>query len=370
MKTEHEPAPLGVHVEVEADEARLSRSWSAISARLHTNERPTKASRPSMWQLGGVAGVGLSVAAAVVLWLGSPAPGPLVTTAGASLEAAIASTRGAASVVALSDGSEITTDEGTVLETLESSATRAAFALRSGRVRLSITPGGPRRWSVEAGLVSVEVVGTIFTVDRGENGVEVSVERGRVLVRGEGVPDGVRTLVAGEHLTVVEPAPVATVTAAVPTPVVEPSSAALAPVSARSPDRTPAVTEAVVPGREPDAEALLAAADEARHAGRIEEALALLALATELEGDPSAPLAGLTRGRMLLERDRPAEAARDLRAALAAGLPGGLAESARARLVEALVAAGDHEAAAREAETYHRLHPDGAARERIRVLVP
>lgn len=45
-----------------------------------------------------------------------------------------------------------------------------------------VQPGGPRRWQVEGGLATIEVVGTAGRL-------RVSVQRGAIVVRGEGVPD-------------------------------------------------------------------------------------------------------------------------------------------------------------------------------------
>jgi transmembrane sensor len=362
MKATREPAPLGARIEVPVDEARLSESWGVISARLRENERaPRRSVRPLALGVGV-----LAVAAMAFFSMSIPddaPPGPLVTTEGASVESAVAASSGHAASVPLSDGSEITLGAGAVLETLESSASRVAFALREGHVRVSITPGGPRRWSVEAGAISVEVVGTIFSVDRSDEEVAVEVERGRVLVRGEGVPDGVRTLVAGEVLRI--PRAVA-VTA---TLVGEEDAAPSETVETLPAPRARSAVALPAPSVAPDAETLLREADAARRSGRFDDALELLDRAAALDGDPSAPLAAFTRGRLLLDHDRPAEAAADLGRALDGRLPAGLAESARARRIEALVRSGDHASAEREAAEYARLHPGGEHLEHIRELL-
>ena len=64
-------------------------------------------------------------------------------------------------------------------------------------------PGGPRRWQIECGLATVEVVGT-SSAARGPHGLRVGVERGVVLVRGERVVNHVRRLTAGESMEILD----------------------------------------------------------------------------------------------------------------------------------------------------------------------
>ncbi len=64
------------------------------------------------------------------------------------------------------------------------------------------------------------------------------------------------------------------------------------------------------------------------------------------------------------------DAVADLRLALRQGLPPSLAESARARIVEACARLGDHEGAAQAAAEYRRLHPRGEWRARVDAWAP
>jgi len=105
-------------------------------------------------------------------------------------------------VIRLADASEIRLDKGASVEPLLSSGSRFELLLRHGSAEFSVTPHGPRRWVIEAGLATVEVVGTVFRVERKADGVSVSVSRGTVLVRGEGVPDRVQRLTAGGSISV------------------------------------------------------------------------------------------------------------------------------------------------------------------------
>lgn len=359
MKSER--TKLGRLLDVPADEERLQASWTKVSTRLGPRKRS--------WVAPAASVATLAAAALLILAWPPAAPTALSTADGRPVETALTGSPEDARTVALSDASELTLTAGTEVEALESSSTRLALALRRGRARFSVTPGGPRRWTVDAGPVTVEVVGTIFTVERTETSVDVSVERGRVVVRGEGVPDGVRSLAAGEALHValeiarLDPLP--DVREPVIAPAIEPTEVEPAPAIA------PAVRPTIEPTIEAPArtaESLLAEADAARRSGHVDEALALLAEAAGRH-EEGAALAALTRGRLLLERGRPDEAARDLRRALRGDLPPMLAESAEARLVEALARSGDVEGARRVADAYLRAYPEGQWRARVEELV-
>jgi len=352
------PDPIGRALHVEVDELRLARGWRAIEA---------KRRRASL----ATATVVLAAAAALLLlWpasRGAAPDGALRARSGGGVGAVIAQD------LTLDDGSSIDVADGAELAVVTNDAARFTVALRTGRGRFSVAPGGPRRWRVDAGDVSVEVVGTVFGVAREASGaVRVDVERGAVVVRSERVPGGSARLTAGERLVVppVEPAPTApwgSAGAGRPErarhpPAPEPSSPA--PRERRTARRAaPSPPSPAAPPE--DAEALLAAADAARRAGRIDDALALLDRASAREGEPTAAVASLTRGRLLLDRGRAAEAASDLERALRQGLPVALTEPTRARLVEARARAGDADGARDAAEIYRAAYPDGRWRERV-----
>lgn len=382
MSEERAGTRLGEGLEVPVGEERLARGWQAVAARAYGAPAPA-------WGRLRIAGaVSIAVAAAVALAVGiarpgesAPARGPLAIAAGSgsgSVEAAIRAAGGAAdAAVALDDGSVIRVARGAALEALENSGDRFSLVLRAGSARFDVRPGGGRRWTIEAGLVSVEVIGTAFEVARDERGVRVAVERGRVLVRGESVPDRVRSLGAGESIRVdaapvvraPEPGEVAPVSAGAAEPSESEGEGEIVPEREQTPrhDARSARGESAAPERGSDrsAGALLAEADAARREGRVEEALSRLAEASRREGDPDAALASLTRGRLALEHGRAAEAVQDLRRAIATGLPARLEELARARLVEALVRSGDHAGAQHAADEYLRAHPDGTWRDAV-----
>lgn len=109
--------------------------------------------------------------------------------------------------VRLADGSVLRAAPGTRVVGLGSTATEFVVLLERGAVDIWVTPGGPRRFRIEAKWARIEVVGTEFRVTRKEHGAEVFVREGRVLVYSPTLKDGVAALGPGEHLEVGENAP-------------------------------------------------------------------------------------------------------------------------------------------------------------------
>jgi transmembrane sensor len=109
---------------------------------------------------------------------------------------------------------------------------------------------------------------------------------------------------------------------------------------------------------------LFAHADRARKSGKPEVAVAQLrTLIDRFPGDPHAPVAAFTIGRLLLEslgQPRQAAASFEQARVLANGAP--VAEDALAREVEAWVSAGERALAHRRAELYLQLYPNGSRR--------
>jgi transmembrane sensor len=115
-------------------------------------------------------------------------------------------------------------------------------------------------------------------------------------------------------------------------------------------------------GRRSAAETLFERADSARAEGHPDRAVTHLRAITDLyPGDPRAPMAAFTRGRLLLEAlGRPADAASAFALSRRLAAPGTpLAEDALAREVDALRAAGQTARAHERAELYRKLHPKG-----------
>jgi transmembrane sensor len=349
----------------------------------------------------------LSVAACFVVLLGSalalssglglPEMGqrPLLTAQGDALPASMHTTHGY-QAFDLSDGSRITVVRGARLDVLESSPRTVALALRTGRVRFDVRPRGPRAWRIDCGAFAVEVVGTKFVLERGREGLRVEVLHGAVLVRGEGIPDGVQRLDAGQSLHA--RAPVAQAAGAVQAPrdARRPILLPLTTLVADAPGEVAQETEPLLPQRSvrrrqraaasdnrhraadnrrraadnghrasDNVEALFREADKARLEGRLADAVVALRRILERHVDDSrAALAGFALGRLQLSAlKQPELAARHFQLALALGLPAALSEDAHVKLAEAHEKAGDHAAACSAWSDYARRFPQGIKRE-------
>ncbi len=239
-------------------------------------------------------------------------------------------------------------DDRAAIVVREDSPARVSVELSSGRERFEVVPGRRREFAVRAGEVTVTVLGTIFSVERIADRVGVSVERGQVKVDW-GL--GRRTLAVGESAWF----PPLLVGRETPAPPPRPAAAS----------RT---TRALPPAE--SAESLLAAADQARLAGRAREGATLLRrLLDRHRGDPRAPFAAFTLGRVLLmELGDPGAAAAAFAEARALAPDGPLAEDALAREAEAWAKAGDGERARSRACEYLRLHPDGRRASVVKAL--
>jgi transmembrane sensor len=366
-------------------EATVQRLWHRIEAKRARASRPRTSLAWASFAFGASA---LMIALVVGLWARRGrepvvAAGPLLLAGGAEVtDLAYRSDAPPPEPVRLADGSTITLHPGAHLHALESTATSFSLLLRSGDVDFAVQKGGPRRWSIECGLATVEVVGTRFTTERSAGRVRVSVAEGIVLVRGERVPDRVQRLVAGESLEVTDGpaaaldgeaggdapvAPIATASTAPP-----PSAATVAPIARawRELARKGAYSEAYrALGRQSIAdeatggsvEELLMLADVARLSGHPAEAIAPLSRVIEQHpGDARAALAAFTLGRLELDTlGHPGVAADAFARALALGLGASLVEDAQARLVEARARAGDHQRARAAAAEYEQRFATG-----------
>jgi transmembrane sensor len=379
--------PLKGSLRDPTEEPALRRIWERIDGRL-----PDARRRRRRVAMGGLV-LAMASMVALVLTLRRDA-GPLRFGDGRALFAVDAPASGAR--LALSDGSSIELGGGARLEPLESSGTTFLAVLQRGSASFDVRPGGPRRWQVECGLATIEVVGTRFACERAPGRLRVSVQRGAIVVRGERVADRARRLVAGESLDVVETPVVAVPSLAPPLPEVavgaEDPTTALAeeePAAASAPRASwrtlaqaghPAEAFAVLgaPGvrrevRRLGVADLLALADVARLSGHPAEAVAPLErILSGFAGDPQAPLAAFALGRLELDAlDRPRPAAQALERALILGVPRSLREDVRARLVEAYGRAGDRAAARIAAEGYLREFPSGhQAAEMETIIAP
>jgi transmembrane sensor len=348
--------PLKEGLRDPADEAAVSRMWQAIDARF-----PQRRTRRS-WSIVIAPLVAAAAGVAVVAFLRHD-PGPLRLADGSAIVAVDSPAGGAR--LALSDGSNIELAAGARLEPIESSASSFVAVLERGDARFEVTPGGPRRWQIECGLATVEVVGTKFSCARRPHALHVGVERGVVLVRGERIVNHVRRLAAGESMDILDENAAAEATAA---GVRGEAAAAEAPAA-------PAIVEEPAPGARPGGaraggptwrelarsghhrEAfatlgtqgirrevkrlgiadLFALADVARLSGHPTEAVApLQRIVDGFPADRQAPLAAFALGRLQLDDlNQPRAAAASFTRALELGAPQSLRDAVKTRLAEA-----------------------------------
>ncbi len=319
------PDPIARALRDVATEAELREAWHVVQER----RAPSRRTR-ARW----LAAPALLAALVWLAWPRPTTPDPLARVDGAPFEAVHAA-------VALEDGSRITPEDHGALRVLENRAGVLALHLERGAARFEVTPGTNRRWRIEADGVVVEVVGTVFTVDR-RDGVHVTVERGAVVVRGDGVPDGVRRLGVGESISVPRPealphsalphsAPVEglaeTAVEGVPTEVSEEARTGAPPEATADPIRVaPIVVEPVLETESPpppvSAAELMAMADAVRAEGRDADALPILdRIVREHPSAPEAALAAFTAARIAERRGDHTGARERFEAARALGLP-------------------------------------------------
>lgn len=318
--------PLAQYLDPPTDEARISRMWSAIRLAPEPRSRAT-------WTL---AAIPLAAAAAVLGWFVWPTAAVEPTPPAAFLPPAAFEAAESGATFELADGSRIELEAHTLLTTIASDDQRFVTLLERGRATFEVRPGGSRRWVVESGLATIEVVGTVFEVERDDERVEVRVRRGVVLVRGERVPDRVVRLSAGEALTVTAARVIEAAAEAHPE-----RSEARAEPAAEAPPVRPRLRPGPRPTRPSSAAAplelsvgeLMRRAAEARRSGDARRAAGLLQRASAHGDDPRAALASFTLGRIEMdELGRRARARQALRRALALGLPQRLEQQARRRL--------------------------------------
>jgi transmembrane sensor len=231
------------------------------------------------------------------------------------------------------------------------------FALRAGGARFSVPHDPDHPFIVAAGDVTIEDLGTTFTVryltaDR----LNIAVEDGHVRVRAAG---GATDVPAGATLEV----PVGPAVEGLRTEQRQPAVAASSwrPLAERGQyeEARRALRKAGPSAVRDDTADLLLAADAARLSGHPAEAVPYLERVLRGHArDPRAGLAAFTLGRVLLdELGRPSEAVAAFALVRSSGGP--LAEDALAREVEALSRAGDVTRSREQALLYRRLYPNG-----------
>lgn len=356
-------APIKDLIDDALSEADVQRMWRDLQS------RPARRFASPLRRFVAIgAACALVLGGALAFWLlrgGAPqAAGPLAVVGPdatrSGLGAAQAFGGGEPQQLSFDDGSHVALARAARLEVLENTGRTFATRLRSGRGEFDVEPGGPRRWSIECGLVTVEVLGTHFAIERSARGVHVDVSRGVVLVRGASLAGGARRLVAGQSVDV--PA----------TFVNEPQARAAAPASAAPAVAAPAADAgALASPHRPvpsaaSAELWLRQADAARRGGQRERAATLLERVVQSAHDtPHAALAALTLARLVMS-DEPARAATALASVRVAEAPIGLREDLMARLVEARAREGRLDLAREAADRYTGAFPHGSRLDEVR----
>jgi transmembrane sensor len=191
--------PLKERLHDVVTERALQRVWRGIDDQQRARA-PRRVARGLL--LLAFAGVAVAIGVVLGLALRSRDPAPPRMADGRPFVAVDAATR---AVLALDDGSAIRLWPGTRLEPLEGVAGAFGLRLVRGEARFDVRAGGARRWLVECGLASVEVLDAEFHCTRGANRLRVSVERGTALARGPAVPEHMRWLSAGDSLELGDP---------------------------------------------------------------------------------------------------------------------------------------------------------------------
>jgi transmembrane sensor len=317
----------------------------------------------------------ISLLSAIGFFLWSARPGAIVlapTTGRAAEPATAAQSAGAAAQrMQLADGSEIALlDANTRVVVKEVSPTRMALELAAGHARFDIAHRAERLFRVMSGEVTVEVLGTLFEVERDAGRTRVSVARGRVAVQWS---EGRTVLSAGEAGWFPKTMPWELTSESASSPAASAKRAApkTSPSAAQGTWREPAergdfehayaLLAQTKHAPLDDVEELMLAADTARLSGHPEAALPFLKRVVEHHAsDSRAPLAAFTLGGVLMQQlGRPREAETAYGLARELSLKSSLAQDALARQVEAAHRAGDSERAEKLASEYLARYPNG-----------
>lgn len=377
---------LGELLKNDTDEDRKDRILSRIVARRQV-ARP--AGRPLRVSLAVATAVAVCGIALGLVWRSAEPQAPTNDGAPLRIRGGAAFDRlevpEAASLSAtfqLSDGSSIELAPGGSLSTTENDGERASIVLVNGDATFDIAPSR-RQWTIDAGLASIEVLGTRFRVHRTSQEVEVTVERGTVRLRSEHFDEVQRLLRRGETVTI-ETRPTTDETEGADEQVIEPDR--------ETPTQEPADDiEPVAPSSMPwealarrgqfdeaygrlgsrglstqtnrarSIEELLLLADVARLSGHPREAVAPLEQAiAQYGGHRRAAVAAFTLGRLQADVLSNLNGAVDaFERCLALGPPAALHADALARLAEARERTGDREGARAAAREYLERYPEG-----------
>lgn len=362
------------HVAVDVSEARVTRLWGSVSARL---ESPHAGRR---WLTAVVAAALVGAAGVAVFHLREPvAEAPAAAFEGARLESADKRVS-----VALVDGSELTLAPHSEVAVQERSAKAVKLVVEQGRVVCDVAHREGRSFLVLAGGVEVRVVGTRFSVAKelgagGAPRVEVKVERGVVEVRAPGQAQVTR-VAAGERW-LQSPSVQANDPPNTAIPVEAPASSPTLPEASPAPSTSGATSPGTSTARRagvpapsaaessavPTARELFEQASGFWRVGRAQEAAdAYQRLVSTYPRDGRAGLAAFELGRLRMDRLGDMRGAlRALERALTLAPGSSFREDALARIVHASVALGNASRCSSAREQYLREYPNGVHRLRV-----
>lgn len=288
--------------------------------------------------------------------------------------------RGDRILASFDDGSRVTSkSDDTQISVRTDRQDLVEVGLSTGRARFEIAKRRQRVFRVLIDQTRIEVLGTVFSVERSPSGLSVDVEEGRVrVVR----PQARVELTSGERMTFpsAPTRPAATqndTEAKTPRQAQDPGS----DTPARRPKPRERWQRAAKRGALEKAydgmkrqgvvnraEELLLAADVARMTGHPEEALPYLRrVIGDHAKDPRAPLAAFTLGKLLLQDlGRPRQAAKAFRQVAKLDASDALREDALAREIECHYRVGDEERARELANRYLLRYPRGRRAEWVR----
>lgn len=262
--------------------------------------------------------------------------------------------------MALADGSQAFLVRDATLQVEEQRADLVRIVQRRGTVRYEVRPDPKREFTVRVAGNVVRVRGTVFTVARAQESVEVSVQRGRVEVDDGGRK---RELAPGESLRV----PIRNGADDIP---LVPASAApppdIAPSALPSTEAEPRPTST----SRASAADLLAKADAARLAQKPAEAAAALeTLVATYPRDSRVPNALFSLARVERSRGRETAAAKAFERCLKVAPKGALAEDALAEAAVSWSLVGMDQAARQHATSYLSRYPQGPHAKRMKAII-
>lgn len=334
--------------------------------------RRTDARRVRRRRRAAYSALGLAAAAAVMLLFGLPREAQ-VTTDGAFVTSPTA--------LRLSDGSMAQPlVDGSLVSVIADRPELAELTLQKGSARFDVVPNRPRRFRVLAGPVTVEALGTVFTVSEvGTDRVHVAVLRGRVKVEWSGGHTELEKGNDGVYPPVAASIPVEESEPATTDEPPDSETHSIAPAVPRFSWRDAAGRGDVKQAYEalkrdapvknaPDD--LLLAADVARKSNNPSLAAGYLArIVDEHPGDARAPVAAFTLGRVRLGMGQAAGAAQAFHKARSLKPNGALAHDAWVKEIESLDRAGQRIEARRLARGYLQRYPKGSHAQQFRDLV-